>query len=568
MIYRSQSRKLIKKNISGQEKHDIFKNIRYFKKLVLNKEQIDDIRNIGRGVYSPLEGFLRENNFQRVVSEMRLCDGTVWPIPIVLDVSEKDSGKVKNEEEIILINSNRKPIAILKDIQIYSYDKDFFAKNVFGTLDRNHPGVEEVYKKESYLLGGDIFLLDDSREPFPEYNFSPEETREIFQKRGWKIIVGFQTRNVPHRGHEFLQKEALKEVDGLFIQPAIGEKKLEDFKDEFILASYEILLDRYYPKDRVLLGVLPLKMRYAGPREAVFHAIIRKNFGCTHFIVGRDHAGVDNYYSPFAAQEIFNNFKSEEIGIEILKYPEVVYCNLCKKHIFLETCLHPKEEKISFSGTKLREKIQEKRQPPFYIIRPEVYYLLSSGSNTLVDFWYKDGSLKDQKGFCLWFTGLPQSGKTTIANKVSEILKEKGLNIERLDGNTIRQNLSKDLGFSKEDRDENIRRVGSLAKLFIQRGNIVIASFISPYKNQRQELKERIPNFIEVFVNCPLEICEKRDKGGLYQKAKEGKIQNFTGISDPYEKPENPKIELQTDKESIEDCTDKIIKFLIDNKFL
>lgn len=568
MISKSHNRKVIEKNFPVKKKNDILRNIRYFKKLVLNKEQIDDVRNIYRGVYFPLEGFLREDDFQKVVSEMRLYDGTLWPIPIVLDVSEKDFAEIKNEKEIILIDSNGKLIAILRDIQIYSFDKDFFVKNVFGTLERNHPGVEEIVKMGKYLIGGDLLLLDDSKKPFSEYNLSPKETKEIFQKRGWKTIAGFQTRNVPHRGHEFLQKEALKEVDGLFIQPVIGEKKLEDFKDEFILTSYEILIDRYYPKDRILLGILPLKMRYAGPREAIFHAIIRKNFGCTHFVVGRDHAGVGNYYSPFAAQEIFDNFKPEEIGIKILKYPEVVYCSSCKKHVFSEDCSHPKGDKISFSGTKLREEIKGKRQPPFYIIRPEVYYLLSRSPNILVDSCYKDGNLTDQKGFCLWFTGLSQSGKTTIANKVSEILKEKGLNIARLDGDTVRQNLSKDLGFSKRDRDENIKRVGSLAKLFTQKGIPVIASFISPYKNQRQELREKIPNFIEVFVNCPLEICEKRDKRGLYQKAREGKIQNFTGISNPYEKPENPEIELRTDKESIEDCTAKIIKFLIDNKFL
>lgn len=568
MIPKPHGGKLFDKNISDQEKHDILKNIRCFKKLALNEEQIDDVRNIGRGVYSPLEGFLGEKDFQEVVSNMRLCDGTVWPIPIVLDVSEKDLNDVKNGKEIILTNSNRRPIAIFKNAQIYSYDKDFFAKNVFGTLDRNHPGVKEVYKMGEYLIGGDIFLLDGSKEPFPEYNLSPKETREIFQKKGWKTIVGFQTRNVPHRGHEFLQKRALKKVDGLFIQPVVGEKKLEDFKDEFILASYEIVIDRYYPKDRVLLGILPLKMRYAGPREAIFHVVIRKNFGCTHFIIGRDHAGVGTYYPPFAAQEIFNNFEPEEIGIEILKYPEVVYCSSCKKCVFSKACSHPKENKISFSGTKLREKIKEKHSVPFYIIRPEVYYLLSSGSNALVDFWYKNGGLKNQKGFCLWFTGLSQSGKTTIANRVYEILKEKGLNVERLDGDTIRQNLSKDLKFSKEDRDENIRRVGSLAKLFTQRGIIVIASFISPYKKQRRELREKIQNFIEVFVNCPLEICEKTDKEGLYQKARQGEIQNFTVISDPYEKPENPEIELRTDKESIEDCTATIIKFVIEHKFL
>lgn len=560
--------KLIEKIIPKHEKAEVLRNLRYFKKLILTENQIDEVRNICRGVYSPLEGFLKEEDFLRVVSEMRLCNGVVWPIPIVLDISEKDTNKIKNEKEIVLTDSSKKPIAILKDIQIYSYDKKFFAKNVFGTLNRNHPGVKEIYRMHKYLIGGDLFLLDNSKDPFPEYNFSPKETRRIFKKKGWKTIAGFQTRNVPHLAHEFLQKEALKKVDGLFIQPVVGEKKLGDFKNEFILASYEIIVDRYYPKERVLLGILPQKMRYAGPREAIFHAIIRKNFGCTHFIVGRDHAGIGNYYSPFAAQEVFNNFKPEEIGIEILKYPEVMYCITCKKCVFFNSCSHPPESKISFSGTKLREIIKQKGQVPFYIIRPEVWWLLSMSNNTLVDLWYKNRKLKSQKGFCLWFTGLPKSGKTTIANKVYEYLKRRGLYVERLDGDEIRKSLSKDLKFSREDRIENIKRVCSLTKFFVQRGIPVVASFISPYKRQRQELRKEITNFIEIFVNCPLEICEQRDNEGLYQKAKKGKIPNFTGISDPYEEPENPEIELRTDKESVEECVSKVIKFLIKHKLI
>ena len=437
--------------------------------LVLDEEKIREVKNIGRGVFFPLKGFLRKEDFESVVFQMRLKNGMVWPIPIVLDISEKDYQRIKREREILLNDSGGYSVALLENIEIYSYDKDLLAKNIFGALDKNHPGVEEIYKMGKYLVGGEISLLDDSKKLFPEYNFTPKETKKIFREKGWKTVVGFQTRNVPHRGHEFLQKYALREekIDGLFIQPVIGKKKLEDFKDEFILASYEVLIDRYYPKDKVVLGILPLKMRYAGPREAVFHALIRRNFGCTHFIVGRDHAGVGNYYPPFAAQKIFNNFNQEEIGIKILKYPEVVYCTSCQKHAFRDACQHSKGVKISFSGTELRNKIRQGKQLPFYIIRPEVYYLLSSSSNTLVDFGYQDKDFKQQKGFCLWFTGLSQAGKTTISNKVYEILKKRGLKIERLDGDLIRQSLSKDLGFTREDREENIKRVGSLAKLFV-----------------------------------------------------------------------------------------------------
>jgi len=378
--------------------------------------------------------------------------------------------------------------------------------------------------------------------------------------------VAFQTRNVPHRGHEFLQKYALESVDGLFVQPVIGEKKVKDFKDEYIVATYEILLDRYYPKNRVLLGILPLRMRYAGPREAVMHALIRKNFGCTHFIVGRDHAGVGSYYSPYAAQEIFDTFQKEEIGIEILKYPEVVYNSAKQKHMFIGEV--PEKDQVSFSGSQLREYINGKKQPPTYLIRPEVYYLLANSANSLVDDMYKDQGKGKQKSFVLWFTGFSQAGKTTLGDTIHELLKEKGMRTERLDGDIVREYLGQDLGFSKEDRDENIKRVTCISKLLSRNGIGVVASFISPYRAQREELRKEVQNFIEVFCDCPLEVCESRDNKGLYKKARAGEITNFTGISDPYEEPEHPEIHVHTDQETVTESVAIITRYLEDRGFL
>lgn len=550
--------RLIDRVVASPKREEILRNIAEFKRLILNEEQVKDVRNIARGVYSPLTGFLREDDFQKVVSEMRLSNETVWPIPIILDISEKDSQEIRKEKELLLVDNQQRPVALLKDIQVYPYQKDLFAGGVFGTKDKNHPGVEDVYHMKEFLVGGDIELLNDSQDPFPEYNFSPYQMRQIFQHRAWRKIVAFQTRNVPHRGHEFLQKTALKEVDGLFIQPVIGKKKIGDFKDEYILISYEILINRYYPKNKVFLGILPLKMRYAGPREAIFHALIRKNFGCTHFIVGRDHAGVGNFYGPFDAQNIFGQFTKDELGITILKYPEVVYNSKKKIHLFLDYC--PPQERVSFSGTKLREQIKSKEAPPSYIIRPEVYNFLAQSRTVFVDDGYKKEAKK--KGFVLWFTGLSQAGKTTVANGVHKILQEKGLKLERLDGDIVRRSLSADLGFTKEDRDENIKRVTHVAKLLSRNGTGVICSFISPYTEVRNKIREEVTGFIEVFCNCPLEICEKRDKKGLYQKARRGEIQNFTGISDPYESPQSPEIELNTDIETIEESIDKVISYL------
>lgn len=533
--------------------------------LVLDKEQVKDVKNIARGVYSPLTGFLKEKDFKSVASDMRLSNGIVWPIPITLDISKEDKKRIEDKNKILLIDSKKQPIGFLESFEIYSYSKEFFAKNVFGTLSKEHPGVQEVYNMKEHLIGGDVSLFQAPKQTFPEYNLNPEETRKIFQERGWKTVVAFQTRNVPHRGHEFLQKEALKEVDGLLIQPVIGKKKINDFKDEYILTSYEILIDKYYSRKRVVLSILPLKMRYAGPREALFHALIRKNYGCTHFIVGRDHAGVGDFYKPLAAQEIFNDFKKDEIGVTILKFPEIVYCSSIKEHTFVHQC--PKEDIISFSGTKLRNKIKNKEEVPNYIIRPEIYNFLTNSYNSLVDNMYNNKN-NNKEGFVLWFTGFSQSGKTTTADKVYKTLKDKGLKLERLDGDIVRQHLSKDLGFTKEDRNENIRRISFISKLLSRNGVGVIASFISPYRKTREMLRKETHNFIEVFCDCPLETCEKRDTKGFYEKARKGKIQNFTGISDPYERPQNPEIHLKTGEEDTDKCVEKIIDYLDQKDFI
>lgn len=555
---------LVNKIVDYGKHKEEFKNSDKSKHLRLDDEQIKDLKNLARGVYSPLDGFLKREDLTSVLDNMRLKSGIVWPIPIVLDIDEDTKNKISDQKIIYLSDKDGYAYGIIKNYQIYPYNKEEFAEKVFGTKDSKHPGVNGVYKMKEYLIGGEIKYFDNVEKLFEEYNYTPEETRKIFRNRGWNKIVAFQTRNIPHMGHEFLQREALKKVDGLFIQPVIGEKKNDDFKDEYILGSYEILVDKHLPKNKSLLGILPLKMRYAGPKEAVFHALIRKNYGCTHFIVGRDHAGVGNYYHPFAAQDIFKNFKDNEIGVEILKFEEVVYDKKKKVHCFVNEC--KEENKISFSGSKVRENIKNKEPIEEYLIRQDIYNFLCNGKNTLVDKMYKENNQK--KGFVLWLTGLSQSGKSTIADEVYNQLKEKGYRVERLDGDIVRESLTKDLGFSKEDRDENIRRVTFLAKLLSRNGVGVIASFISPYEKQREEIKRKVENYIEVYVNTPLEVCEKRDRKGLYKMAREGKIKNFTGISDPYDEPKNPAIEIKTEDYNLEQSIDIIFNYLEKNKYL
>ncbi len=545
------------------------KKQQYLKKklhqLKLDKELTKDVHNIADGVYSPLTGFLKEQDFLTVVKNMRLANGVVWPIPIVLDINQDNYEKLKNEKEILLIDQNHQAIAVLIKLEFYQYDKEKTAKSVYGTTDKKHPGVEELYQMGQYLIGGEIKSLTNGRGLFEDHNYTPAQTRKIFHDKGWESITAFQTRNVPHRGHEFLQMQALCRTDGLFVQPVIGRKKLADFKDEYIVGAYDILIDKYYPRNRVLLGILPLKMRYAGPKEAILHAIIRKNYGCTHFIVGRDHAGAGGFYDPFAAQKIFEEFEPEEIGMEILKFSEVVYFPQRKMHDFAHN--YPQDEQIKFSGTKIRGLIEKKQEPPHYLMRPEVFQLLTNSYNTMVDQKYKDMS-SNKKGFVLWFTGLSQSGKTTISDRVFSLLEERGVKVERLDGDVVRESLTKDLGFTKEDRDKNITRVGFVAKLLSKNGVGVVASFISPYKERRQHLRNTVENFIEVYVSTPVEICEERDGKGLYKKARAGEIKNFTGISDPYEAPENPEILLKPHKDPLEVSVEKVMKYLEENNFV
>lgn len=560
--------KLINQVLENREKQEILNRENGLKTLVLSMDKVIDAKNIAFGVYSPITGFLKQKDFESVVSNMRLANGTVWPIPITLDISEQEKKQLKNEKEILLVDAAKKPIALLTEIDLYTYNKDSFAKNVFGTTDINHPGVSNIYGMGDVLLGGTVKLVDDSKDDFPEYNLTPQETRAIFQKNNWNTVAAFQTRNVPHRGHEFLQKRALDIADGLLVQPVIGEKKLADFKDEFIMGAYRLLLDNFYPKDRALLSILPLKMRYAGPREALMHAIIRKNFGCSHFIVGRDHAGVGDFYGPYDAQNIFNDFTKNEIGVEILKFNNVVWCKECNEFVFEGSCNHKVEQQVSFSGSKIRQCIEKKEQVPEHFMRPEVYHLLSHSLNPLVDHSYNLNKNNNGKGFVLWFTGLSGSGKSTVANAVFKKLKGRGTHVERLDGDIVRKSLTKDLGFSKEDRDENIKRVGFVASSLSHNGVVVLASFISPYKEQRDNLRSTTENFIEVFCSAPLSVCEERDVKGLYKKARSGEIKDFTGVSAPYETPESPEITIDTSQQSTGQSASQVLAYLKSNNLI
>jgi sulfate adenylyltransferase len=342
------------------------------KQLAVSLETVSDLRNIAYGVYSPLEGYLSSRELNSVLDKGRLTNGLAWTIPIVFDLQEQGAAQVNEQETVALVTAEGKPIALFHVLEKYSYDKKRFAESVFATTDDKHPGVRRVYDMGDVLLGGQIELIDDTKDPFPDYNRSPALTREIFESRGWKTVAAFQTRNAPHTGHENMQKLVLALVDGLLIQPVIGKKKAGDFKDEVILKSYDALIENYYPVDRVLLSILPMEMRYAGPKEAIHHAIIRKNYGCTHLIVGRDHAGVGNYYHPEAAIEIFEDYRDLSITPITIR-GDFFFCKRCGHLASDRTCPHPDSDHLNFSGTVLRKMLIEGKTPPPELMRTEVF---------------------------------------------------------------------------------------------------------------------------------------------------------------------------------------------------
>lgn len=362
--------KLVQRILSQEEIERAKQTSAQWPSLMLDEEQIKDVKNICRGVFSPLQGFMGRQDLQSVLANMRLANGTPWTIPMLLDATKEQAHELKEGHPVALRDHQGNLIAVFHLEERFMYDKMAIAESVYGTTDPTHPGVSETLAMQDLFLSGTLDLADLSKQPFEDFNLDPVETRILFVEKGLSTITGFQTRNPSHRGHEYLQRCALENTDGLFINPVIGRKKSGDFRDEVIMAAYRTLVEQFFPKARVVLSILPLRMRYAGPREAVFHAIIRKNFGCSHFVVGRDHAGVGDFYGPYDAQKIFDHFP--DLGIQILKFENSFYCRRCLAIATDKTCQHEEAYRLAPSGTAIRKMVEGGQEVPPELMRPEI----------------------------------------------------------------------------------------------------------------------------------------------------------------------------------------------------
>jgi sulfate adenylyltransferase len=542
-------------------------------KITMDAREQADVELIAIGAASPLTGFMGKADYQSVLERMKLADGTVWSLPFTLAVDKKLAEEALKAKGAALLDSTGRLWAVITVSEIYERDPLAESRAVYKTEEDAHPGVAYLKGRPTTLVAGSIDALPLPTDlPFAKYRLTPRQMRAEIEKRGWKRIAGFQTRNPIHRAHEHLTKLGLEFADGLVIHPLVGETKGDDVPAAVRFQVYEALVDKYYPKDRTILAAFPAAMRYAGPREAIWHIIARKNYGITNVIIGRDHAGVGKYYGPLEAQQLVDTV---DLGVQPLKLDPTFYCHACKSLASLRTCPHDASQRLELSGTKVRETLRAGGHLPEEFTRPEIAEILRAaygGNGDAKPEHHLSGAARaatsavaPKNGFILWFTGLSGAGKSTLAEAVTKRLASH-LHFQILDGDDVRTYLSKGLGFSKEDRDTNIRRIGYVARLVAKNGTPVITAAISPYRDIRKEVREAATKegtpFVEVFVKAELDALVARDVKGLYKKAIAGEIKNFTGVNDPYEDPENPEVLVRSDKESIEESLGKILKAL------
>jgi sulfate adenylyltransferase len=524
----------------------------------LTPRQICDLELLMNGGFNPLKGFLSEADYHSVVETMRTADGALWPIPVTLDVSEDFAARVEVGHDIALRDQEGVILATMTVTDKWVPNKSREAELVFGADDLAHPAVNYLHNKAGKVyLGGPVTGIQQPvHYDFKGRRDTPNELRAHFRKMGWTRIVAFQTRNPLHRAHQELTFRAAREAQAnLLIHPVVGMTKPGDVDHFTRVRCYEAVLDKY-PSSTTHLSLLNLAMRMAGPREALWHAIIRKNHGLTHFIVGRDHAGPGknsqgkDFYDPYAAQELVRQHQAE-VGIEMVDFKQMVYVQEKAQYYPIdevpEGCTV-----LDISGTELRRRLREGLEIPDWFSFPEVVTELRRTSPP-----------RARQGFTVFFTGFSGSGKSTIANALMVKLMEMGGRpVTLLDGDVVRKHLSSELGFSKEHRDINIKRIGYVASEITKNGGIAICAPIAPYAATRREVREMVEQygaFIEVHVSTSIEECERRDRKGLYKLAREGKIKEFTGISDPYDVPDSPELRVETENVDVDNCAQQVI---------
>lgn len=530
----------------------------------LSERAACDLELLATGGFSPLDRFMGQADYERVIGEMRLAKGHIFPIPLTLPIDAGTS--VTLDQDIALRDERNELLAIMTVEEIFEWDLAEAAESVFGTQDLRHPLVAEMHRWGRLNISGSLLVIQLPRHSdFPELRLPPRETRARLEQFGNPHVVAFQTRNPLHRAHEEITKRAAQQVDGvLLLHPVVGLTKPGDVDHYTRVRTYKALAANYYAPDSILLSLLPLAMRLAGPREALWHALIRRNFGASHLIVGRDHAspGVDShgkpFYAPDAAQELAQRF-SDEIGVAILPFSEFVY--LPDEDRYEEASrLTDDVRTASISGTQVRDQyLQNGKTLPEWFTRPEVAEILAETYPP-----------RYKQGLCIWFTGLSGSGKSTTAEILTVRLQEIGRQVTVLDGDVVRTHLSRGLGFSKDDRDLNIRRIGFVAAEIVRHGGLVVCAAVSPYRATRNDVRNMVgkDQFIEVFVDTPLAECEHRDPKGMYAKARRGEVKNFTGIDDPYEPPQHPELSLETISQPPEENARLILEYLKERGFV
>ncbi len=531
----------------------------------LSERSICDLELLATGAFSPLDRFMGRQDYQSVLDTMRLSNGAIFPIPITLPV--EPGPDIRLGQEIALRDQKNNILALMTIEEIYEWDINETAEKVFGTTDLRHPLVAEMHRWGELNISGRLRVLQlPLRYDFKELRMTPAQTRVRLEEVSTTgNVVAFQTRNPLHRVHEELTKRAAASIDGtLLLHPVVGMTRPGDVDHYTRVRTYKVLAEQYYEPGTVVLGLLPVAMRMAGPREAVWHMLIRRNYGANHFIVGRDHAGPgkdskgEPFYGPYDAQELAESF-SGELGVKVIPFKMLVYLPDEERYEEIDK-VDATVRTASISGTEVRDEfLNNGRALPEWFTRPEVAEILADSYPP-----------KHKQGFAVWFTGLSGSGKSTTAEILTSLLLEHGRQVTQLDGDVVRTHLSKGLGFSKEDRDINIRRIGFVAAEIVRHRGVTVCAAVSPYRATRNDVRNMVgsDNFIEVFVDTPLEVCEERDVKGLYAKARRGEIKGFTGIDDPYEPPNNPELVLDTVNHSAEQNARQIVEYLIARDFL